>query len=85
MTGFSGIANESIAAAVGTPVACSFPDLVDSSPKNLLLCLIYFIGTGSAAAVAIYLYLRERKNRTSVGGAASETGGERQRNGHTNN
>lgn len=45
------------------PPACSFPDLIDSSPKNLILCLIYFIGTSAAVATAFYLYLKDRKNR----------------------
>lgn len=42
------------------PVACTFPELVDSSPRNLIICLIYFIGTGVAAAAGIYLYLKEK-------------------------
>lgn len=43
------------------PVACSFPELIDSSPRNLILFLIYFLGTGVTAAFGIYLYLREKR------------------------
>jgi hypothetical protein len=49
------------------PVACSFPDMLETSPKNLILCLIYFFGTGSAIAAAFYLYLKEKRNRDGYG------------------
>ena len=42
------------------PIAC-FPEILDSSPKNFILCLLYFLGTGAAAATAIFLYLKERR------------------------
>lgn len=42
------------------PISC-FPDVMESSPKNFILCLLYFLGTGAAAATAIFLYLRERR------------------------
>lgn len=42
------------------PISC-FPEMMESSPKTFILCILYFIGSGAAAATAIFLYLRERR------------------------
>jgi hypothetical protein len=47
---------------IATPpgiISC-FAESAESSPWNLILCLIYFLGTGAATAFALYLYLRDR-------------------------
>lgn len=43
------------------PIAC-FPELLDTSPKNFILCLLYILGTSAAAATGIYFYLKNKRN-----------------------
>lgn len=44
-----------------SPIACSFPEFVESSPKNLIFCTLYFLGVGASVGAALYFYFAGKK------------------------
>ncbi|KAL3112276.1 hypothetical protein niasHT_013295 [Heterodera trifolii] len=50
-----------------TRIVLCFPDVIEKSPINFFLCLIYLFGAAGTAVVGFYLFLRERRIRRRNG------------------
>lgn len=48
-------------------IVLCFPDVIEKSPINFFLCLIYLFGAAGTAAAGFYLFLRERRIRRRNG------------------
>ncbi|KAL3118843.1 hypothetical protein niasHT_008190 [Heterodera trifolii] len=44
-------------------IVLCFPDVIEKSPINFFLCLIYLFGAAGTAVAGFYLFLRERRSR----------------------
>ncbi|KAL3114339.1 hypothetical protein niasHT_011740 [Heterodera trifolii] len=48
-------------------IVLCFPDVIEKSPINFFLCLIYLFGAAGTAVAGFYLFLRERRSRRRNG------------------
>jgi hypothetical protein len=46
---------------------CGLTNLSEATPKTIIICILYILGSGTAVAVGFYLYLRERERRRADG------------------
>ncbi|KAL3084407.1 hypothetical protein niasHS_008562 [Heterodera schachtii] len=53
--------------AVHEGIVLCFPDVIEKSPINFFLCLIYLFGAAGTAVAGFYLFLRERRIRRRNG------------------
>ncbi|KAL3096323.1 hypothetical protein niasHT_025594 [Heterodera trifolii] len=53
--------------AVHEGIVLCFPDVIEKSPLNFFLCLIYLFGAAGTAVAGFYLFLRERRIRRRNG------------------
>ncbi|KAL3123684.1 hypothetical protein niasHT_002766 [Heterodera trifolii] len=53
--------------AVPEGIVLCFPDVIEKSPINFFLCLIYLFGAAGTAVAGFYLFLRERRIRRRNG------------------